>query len=502
MLAAAFAVAVVLPVCFASADPLRLGVADDWPKFHPCGDVWWQSAMDIGYTDLRMTVQWDDTTPTTIPFQANLQAAVDCALLANIRPILAIYPLRPNGVGGHVVRQQEFASFVGLVGTAFPNVKNFVIGNEPNVNRFWQPQFRNGHDAAAADYEHTLAAAYDELKTVRPDAIVWGPAISSRGNDNPHAISNPSHSPVWFIKDLGDAYRASHRAKPIFDVFDLHPYPPVQDTAPLLTPFRWPQADAANLDRIKQALWDAFNKTAQPIVRSVPGVYSLPIALDEVGQQTFVTGHEAAYADPPENVYPITEAQQASSYVSLADLAACDPSVSVVLYFPLIDDTSLAQGFQSGSLYADLTHKASYAAMKHEVAVARSAACATSADVGAPAVWRHTTGVVGASASFGRLGTRPAVSSLRARTGIAPLRTVVTADEDASFSAVLRKVGGGPVGKPLKGAVKAYRKTPIVFKGALRPGRYVLRIVLSALTNPGRRTTFTSKPFVVRKPAR
>ncbi len=488
----------MLPVCVASAGPLHVGVADDWPEFHPCGDVWWQSAIDIGYSDVRMTIQWDEAAPTTIPFQAGLQVAVDCALLAGIRPILAIYPLHPNGVGGHLVRQAEFASFVALVGTAFPNVRDFVIGNEPNVNRFWQPQYRNGHDAAAADYEHTLAASYDALKTVRPDAIVWGPAISSRGNDNPHAVSNPSHSPVWFITDLGAAYRASHRPKPIFDVFDMHPYPPVQDTAPLLTPFRWPQADAANLDRIKQALWDAFHGTPQPIVRSAPGLYSLPIALDEVGQQTVVTGHDAAYVDPPENVFPIGEAQQAASYVSLAELAACDPSVRDVLYFPLIDDASLATGFQSGNLYADLTHKLSYAAMKQEIASVQSAVCATSADVGATG-WRHTTQVLGAEVSFGGLGTRPMVPPGHRTAGITPLRTVVTAEEGASYSVLVRKVGGGPVGRPSTGVVKAGARSAISFRGALRPGRYVIRIVLSALTNPGRRTAFTSAPFLVRK---
>src|SRR5581483_11038227 len=100
-------------------------------------------------------------------------------------------------------------------------------------------------------------------------------------------------------------------------------------------------------------------------------------------------------------------AQQAASYVSLADLAACDPSVHVVLFFPLIDDTSLYAGYQSGSLYADLTHKASYAAMKQEVADAQNAVCATSADVGRSTLWRHTTQVVGAEVSFGRLGTQP-----------------------------------------------------------------------------------------------
>ena len=148
---------------------------------------------------------------------------------------------------------------------------NFIVGNEPNVNRFWQPQYVNGKDAAGADYEHTLAKAYDALKAVRPDARVWGPAISSRGNDNANAASNPSHSPVWFIKDMGDAYRASGRTTPIFDVFDIHPYPPIQDTDPFSKPFQWPQAGAANLDRIKQALWDAFHGTGQPTPTEQPG---------------------------------------------------------------------------------------------------------------------------------------------------------------------------------------------------------------------------------------
>lgn len=90
--------ALALPAV-AHADPMRYGVSDDWPKFHPCGDVFWQSAKDIGYQDLRMTVKWDESQPTVIPDQARIQAAIDCALLNNIRPILAVYPLHPTAVG-------------------------------------------------------------------------------------------------------------------------------------------------------------------------------------------------------------------------------------------------------------------------------------------------------------------------------------------------------------------------------------------------------------------
>src|SRR5439155_1678586 len=128
------------------------GVADDWPKFHPCGDVWWTSAADIGYRELRLTVQWDADAPAVIPMQANLQDAIDCALLSDIRPILAIYPARPAAIGSAGAQQDAFAAFVGLVGQAFPGVQDFIIGNEPNLNRFWQPQFVDGRDAAAADY--------------------------------------------------------------------------------------------------------------------------------------------------------------------------------------------------------------------------------------------------------------------------------------------------------------------------------------------------------------
>ena len=199
--------------------------------------------------------------------------------------------------------------------------------------------------------------------------VCGAPRSPPAGTTTRAALSNPSHSPVWFIKDLGDAYRASGRTTPIFDQFDMHPYPPVQDTDPFSAPFQWPQAGAANLDRIKQALWDAFHRTGQPTVAEglrvrsagetpIPG---LPINLDEAGEQTLVPAPEMpAYDGTAENVIAITEAEQALNHVELAEIAACDPTVSSLLYFPLIDDTSRSTGFQSGNLFADFAAKESY----------------------------------------------------------------------------------------------------------------------------------------------
>ncbi len=486
--AALLALAALTGVARANAGPLHYGVADDWPKFHPCGDVWWQSATDIGYQEFRMTVQWNETTPTVIPFQANIQAAVDCATLNGLTPILAIYPQHPAAIGSNTAAQAQFATFVALVGQAFPAVRDIIVGNEPNVNRFWQPQYSGGKDAAATDYEHTLAQSYDALKTARPDANVWGPAISSRGNDNANATSNPSHSPVWFIKYMGDAYRASGRTKPIFDEFNMHPYPPVQDTAPFSKPFMWPQAGAANLDRIKQALWDAFNGTAQPIPAEQTGgqaervtpAASLPINLDEAGQQTVVTGHDAAYTNGPENVAAISEQQQASSHIQLAEIAACDPDVQSLLYFPLIDDTGLSDGFQSGNLFADFAHKASYDGVKAKIASAKG--LCQGGVAGIPQTWAHTTSVVGAQSTFGGPGGSVGL----------------TVGEDANYTARLLKVPGGAVGAPLVGLANAYYKPRLGFATRTLPaGTYQFQIGLTAATNPSRTTTLTSPTFTL-----
>jgi hypothetical protein len=496
-----------------SADPLRVGIADDWPKFHPCGDVFWQASKDIGFQDLRMTVQWAGP-GTTIPFAASIQAAVDCALLYEVRPILAIYPAKPALIGSSDAAQTAFAQFVGQVAQAYPRVQDFVVGNEPNVNRFWQPQYTGGQDAAGRDYEHTLAKAYDAIKLVRPDAVVWAPAISSRGNDDANALSNPSHSPVWFIKDLGDAYRESGRTRPIFDEFSIHPYPPVQDTDPFTKPFRWPQAGAANLDRIKQALWDAFHGTAQPLPAEQPvgrlaqsvrvGNAGLPIDLDEAGEQTMVSGHGDAYSDGPENIVAISEQQQAKAAVDLMEVAACDPDVKSLLFFPLIDDADLRFGFQSGELFADLTHKASYEAIRAKIATSNG-----QCQGGLPGIrqaWVHTTSVVGAAALFGGPRTPLRSQPPRAPVGKRYWAFSFTASEDTRYVATLAQVAGPRGGgrrtlATVTGKAHAYSKPLVRFPPrVLAAGLYLYTLKLTAAVNAGRTTTIVSKPFAVKGP--
>ncbi len=105
--------------------------------------------------------------------------------------------------------QASFAAYAATLARQVPALRNFIIGNEPNLNRFWMPQFNpDGSDAAAPAYLSLLFRTYQALKAVDPSTRVFGGAISPRGIDRP-GTARDTHSPTAFIQDLGAAYRAS-----------------------------------------------------------------------------------------------------------------------------------------------------------------------------------------------------------------------------------------------------------------------------------------------------
>ena len=314
---------------------------------------------------------------------------------------------------------------------------------------------------------------------------------------------------------MGDAYRASGRTTPIFDVFDLHPYPPIQDTDPFTKPFEWPQAGAANLDRIKQTLWDAFHGTGQPTPteqaggRAAQGANAarfgapqlLPISLDEVGEQTAVTGHEPAYTNGPDSIAPISEQQQALNHVNLMEIAACDPAVESLFFFPLIDEGDVHNGFQSGNLFADLQPKQSDAAVKAKIGSARGACQGGVAGIAQS--WRHTETVLGARAFFGGGNTFHAPNRGAAQKAWA---FSATTSEDANYSATLVRVKGPAGGSPTTvdhttGLIHAYFTPAIKFQTVSHPaGYYMLKVTVSAAVDPARTATFTSNVFKLGSP--
>jgi hypothetical protein len=249
--------------------------------------------------------------------------------------------------------QADFAAYSASVATT-TGTRHLIVGNEPNLNRYWLPQFdADGGDAAAAAYETLLAKTYDAVKAADPKVEVIGGAIAPRGSDNPAGI-RPTHSPTAFITDMGAAYRASGRTTPIMDAFSLHPYEDHSSDAPAdgIHPNTTTIA-LADYDKLVSLLGQAFDGTAQP-------GSSLPIYYDEFGveseipaaKQSLYTGTEPAVTQP------IDEATQAAYYRQAVQLTFCYPNLRGLFLFHAVDEKALA-GWQSGVYYADDTPKAS-----------------------------------------------------------------------------------------------------------------------------------------------
>jgi hypothetical protein len=480
-------VCVCAGIAATSAAATTFGVTEDDVKGRP--GLHYPALVDLGMRENTISVQWNPDNPTALPWDADLiDTALAHAALHGIKVSFAIYQRRPVGLSSATspVLMAQYTTWLQRLARRFPSVTQYIGPNEPNLNRFWQPQFTHGCvNASGAAYMSALAATYDALKAVRADIEVVGMALSPRGNDNCLAPRNGSTSPVRFLHYVGAAYRRSGRKRPLMDSLSFHPYPAVNTDQPLKG-YRWPNVGVPNFDRLKQAVHDAFSGTPQPTVEG-----GLKIRVHESGHET-ATGKLSIYRGV-EEVPPVDEATQARYYVQLVRFFACDASVASFNFFHLMDEPN-REGLQSGLVRPDGSRKPSYDAVKDAIARAQSGCD------GRAVRWTPAASVIGAHADFGALGAR------------------VSAEEEIVFRAGIFRVSGGltragrtEIGRSLagnraprtavvaaEGTVQAYFDRLVrVPRGRLAPGTYVHAVKLSAAMNPARSRLFVSAPFAV-----
>jgi len=452
----------------------------------------------VGLNVNRVSVTWDPSQPDAIPAQAEIALWMPQAETAGVRIMFAVSPAHSRDLTSSPSAPAQFAEFVKKVALAFPQVKDFVIGNEPNQPYFWQPQFDSaGRPLSAAAYEPVLARSYDALKSVDPSINVIGVGLSPRGNDNPHARTNVSRSPVRFLHDLGAAYRASGRTKPLMDESAYHPYPSSSKDG-LSKGYGWPNAGVVNLDRIRQAVWDAFHGTAQTTFAET-GVkrFAKPLMfeLDEVGWEVAIPAALSSFYVGTERSPVTDEATQAQIYSDLIKVLSCDPSVRSLNFFHLMDERDLAR-WQSGLVRADGSHRPSYDAVKQTIAQTKGN-CQDQ-----PTVWVHNPRVVLPFAAWGNRRSYPASRK--------QWSFLAGAGEEAVFRAGIfkartkRKAIAGALAtnrpKPVVSAVGLVKATGrIVYfpSRRLKPGRYVYALRLAATMNPQRVSVLVGPAFRV-----
>jgi hypothetical protein len=376
--------ALVLPAAGAAASrtagadvpPIAWGAADDASKFADDGGAWFYGQLaGASLTQNRWTVAFDPSNPTAINELPFLERAAPAAQAAGVRIILVLFSLK--GSAHDPVQFCDWAQKVVQTVNQW-GIHDFVVGNEVNTRLYWSPQKdAKGKDVAAPAYLALLAHCYDVIHATDPDANVIGMGLS------PRASTNQSNEPLVFLRDVGKAYRASGRTTPIMDQLSVHPYPnPGNPTDGPGVGYDNPDRfGVPNLDRVKQAVYDAFNGTAQPTTLN-----GLTFIIDEIGWQTDTTKY-TGYVNA-ENVSVVSEQQQADDIRLLATkYFACDPTVVGVQLFLLMDEkyrngrnesnTYVGGGWQSGLVTAGgegvSVQKSSYAKSAPLFAAGRAA---------------------------------------------------------------------------------------------------------------------------------
>ncbi len=354
---------VVAPSARADSD-LLVGVVDDQLKWtaHPKPTT--AVLRDLGLGALRVPLTWRRGT-------VRLKAS-DIAEMNHI--VGATFPMRivltVAGPAREAPRtdadRAQYCSYVRDALARYPAINDVTIWNEVNSNDFWQPQFENGASVAPREYGLLLARCYDTLKQFRPRLNLMTDT-SPRGNDNPFAVSNASHSPGMFVRKLGDAYRATGRTRPIFDNVGHHPYGDFSLESPFARHPNTGSIGEGDYDKLVAAYGEAFAGTDQPTIGTGARIYYL-----EDGFETTVASTKRSIYSGVERARTVgSEALHAEQMVDSVRLAYCQPYVASFFNFLLTDEKRLA-GWQSGLLWADGTKKPAYAAFKSVIREVRT----------------------------------------------------------------------------------------------------------------------------------
>jgi hypothetical protein len=428
----------------------------------------------LGLNAVRVTSTWvPGATGPTAGEAAALSIVDQAARLSGIRVYIQVMNAGSKTTPLPGKDQADFASYAAAVARRFSSIRDFVIGNEPNLNRFWLPQFGpNGEDVAAQSFELLLAETYDALKAVSPDVKVWGGAISPRGEDKANS-TRPTHSPTQFILDLGTAYRGSGRTTPIMDGVALHPY---EDYSSLPPTFQHPKTTTiaiADYDKLLKILGQAFDGSGQIGTQ-------LPVLYDEFGVESQIPADRAGLytGTEPASTHAVDEKTQAQYYAQALGIAFCQPNVQGFFFFHTVDEQALDR-WQSGLYYADGKPKSGFDVA--HVAIRASLGGSLAKCPGLQLTPQPTLTVP---------ATRPYQHAIPAVT--------LTCDIDCNFQIRLERLPAHATVAAVYGRGLAREAAPVTFKQRrLSRAQYRFTVRVTAPVNIGPAGTTTSRGFTL-----
>jgi hypothetical protein len=472
---AAVVVAVAAVPARAGGPSMLVGAAEDAVQQDnlPAAKAKFDLLRLAGFGAVRITEIWapGGRAPTAAE-QMHLAAVAGAARLDSMKVYMEVMNAGSRTTPLTAADQDAFAAFTAWIARRYPSITDFIVGNEPNNNRFWLPQFAlDGSDTAAAAYESLLAKTYDALKAVSTGIDVIGGALDPRGGDKPGA-GKPTHSPTTFVTDLVAAYKASGRTQPIMDAFDMHAY---EDNSSLPPSFQHPKTATISIADYGKltGLLAGFDGTGQP-------GSTLPIVYGEFGVESRIPPEKASLytGTEPATTKPVDEVTQGTYYHDALALAFCQPNVKAFFVLHAFDEP-LLPGWQSGVYYADGTPKTSLPVVKNAI--------------------RDASGGVIARCQGLQLTpqakiTYPSGKALKR----VPLTLRITCDIDCNVYARLAKLPQDSTTLAVRAHVSAGVTTRISFPARrVRAGPYRITVRLTAPVNAGAPARLQSDPLLI-----
>jgi hypothetical protein len=466
-LAAVAAVLALAPAADAGGSSMALGAAEDAVRAPTLVES--EAAMSLvrlaGFRAVRVTSTWSPGLTEPTEHEAFVLANVaGAAALHGVRVYVSVYHAGSRTTPLTKEAQAQFASYAAAIVKANATFRDVIVGNEPNLNRFWMPQFElDGTGASAPAYLSLLAGTYDAVKEVAPETRIWGGALAPRGVDKPFT-GRDTISPTRFIREWGEAYLASGRDKPFMDGFAFHPYGINSSAAVDLPPIDPDHIALIDQNKLVRLLGRAFDGSAQ--VGS-----GLPILYDEYGIESVVPAEKSLLytGAEPSTTRPVEEIAQATAYTQALRLAYCQSNVAGVLLFHAVDEHE-RPGWQSGLYYPDGAPKASLGVVRGTL----------------DAIAGNTLGKCA-------LAIRPVVAFAP------PARRIsLRCDRDCVYRARLLRLPAGSVTAWKNGRSTGGSRQSFQLGANVAPGEYKLSVTFVHATRPGAVVVRASVPFSVR----
>jgi hypothetical protein len=151
------------------------------------------------------------------------------------------------------------------------------------------------------------------------------------------------------------------------DAPSIHPYGETSAVPPTFAHPRSTSIGIADYPKLRDLLGRAFAGTAEP-------GRDLPIVYGEYGVETTIPPAEAHLYTGTELVETVSEQTQAEYYRAAIHLAACQPTVELLLFFHVQDEPRL-EGLQTGTRYADGSPKSSLDPVREAIRDCRRSCC-------------------------------------------------------------------------------------------------------------------------------